>query len=219
MAGVYIADEVAGVLALHPYLSDPQFRAMPIARQIDRQARVVQKAHGAQDPRVLMHLMCWWTGAIGQSKEAVMRAPFDHNAARETLAREYGFADWQTVAALGDLGVDIRFEQALDAVVCGNTAALGQMLREDPTLATAQSRYGHNATLLHYLGANGVETQRQQTPLNAAELAQILIDAGSDPHAKAGMYGGGQTAFALAQTSAHPFNAGVMDDLLVALKV
>jgi hypothetical protein len=33
---------------------------------------------------------------------------------------------------------------------------------------------------LHYIGANGVEGERQKTPANAVEVARILLDAGAE---------------------------------------
>ena len=72
--------------------------------------------------------------------------------------------------------------------------------------------------MLHYLGANGVESHRQKTPRNAVEIARLLIDRGADIEAEADMYGGGQTTLALVQTSAHPAAPGVADALCTLLR-
>ena len=48
-------------------------------------------------------------------------------------------------------------------------------------------------------------------------LARLLLDRGADLLAEAQMYGGGQTALALASTSAHPHKAGVAPELLGVL--
>jgi len=37
----------------------------------------------------------------------------------------------------------------------------------------------HHATLLHYVGANGIESFRQKTPANAVDIARLLLDAGA----------------------------------------
>ncbi len=62
--------------------------------------------------------------------------------------------------------------------------------------------------LLHYVGSNGVETRRQQVPLNLAEIARVLLERGADVNARARIYGG-CTTLALVSSSAHPREAGV----------
>ena len=103
-------------------------------------------------------------------------------------------------------------------MVTGDLATLGALLEARPDLVRARSAYGHGATLLHYLGANGVETYRQRTPLNAAEVARLLIARGAEVGAAAAMYGGGQTALDLLVTSAHPAEAGVTDSVAAVLR-
>lgn len=139
--------------------------------------------------------------------------PFTLDDARLTMAREYGFVDWNQVEELGDTRPPADFEQALDDMLAGDVEGLRQRLIANRQLTTARSAFGHRATLLHYIGANGVESHRQCTPLNAADLAQLLIDHGADVDAEANIYGGGQTPLALASTSAHPHEAGVAADL------
>jgi len=72
-------------------------------------------------------------------------------------------------------------------------------------------------SLLHYIGANGVESYRQITPMNAAEIVKTLIDAGADVNAPANMYGG-STPLELVLSSAHPHNAGVVDEIAAVLR-
>ncbi len=206
---VYVAPEVAEVDALHPYLTVSAFRASPIRDQIAKQAETLHSAHRADDRRVRMQIMSWWPDARGRTVDEVMAAPFTSDDARLTLAREYGFGDWNEVHSLGEMTLNAEFEQALDEMLAGDPDRLGGQLEQAPHLAVTQSKYGHRATLLHYLGANGVESHRQKTPLNAPELAELLIKHGADINAKANMYGGGQTALALASSSAHPREAGI----------
>lgn len=210
---VYVAPEVAEVHSLHPYLADTAFRALPIREQIAQQADVVHAAHAGGDLRARIHIMSWWPGARGRSLDEVMALPFNLDEAHLTMAREYGYADWSAVDALADAGVEPTFEGALDDMLSGNGDGLRRRLDEAPHLAKACSAFGHSATLLHYLGANGVESHRQCTPLNAPALAELLIDYGADIHAEANIYGGGQTPFTLASTSAHPHEAGIAADL------
>ena len=113
-------------------------------------------------------------------------------------------------APLPDAVAGARFERAADAVVHGEVGALRALLAEDAGLAVARSPRPHHATLLHYLGANGLEAERQKTPPNAVEIARTLVDAGAEVDALCGLYRGcpGQTTLSLLVTSSHPVAAG-----------
>ena len=210
---VYIAPEVADILSLHSYLQDDSFRALSIRQQLEKQAGVIQSAHEAADRRVLMHLMSWWPAARGRSPDEVMQLPFNSDDARLVVAREYGFGDWSEVAKLADKTPDNQFETALDEILSGDFRAISSRLDRAPELARQRSAFGHRATLLHYLGANGVESHRQRMPTNAPDLARLLIDHGADIAATADMYGGGQTPYMLSASSAHPISAGIAEEL------
>jgi len=124
-------------------------------------------------------------------------------------------------APSGDEDTDLEelFEEAADAVVDGDLARLRELLDDEPRLATARSSRPHRATLLHYVGANGVEQDRQRSPGNAAAVAELLLERGAVADAPAHTYGGGpdQTALALTVTSVHPERAGVMAEIVRAL--
>jgi ankyrin repeat protein len=107
-----------------------------------------------------------------------------------------------------------RFEAAADAISNGNIAKLKRLLAEDPGLVQARSTRPHAATLLHYVSANGVESERQKTPKNIVAIAEVLLNAGAEVDAEANMYGGGATTLGLVATSIHPFRAGVQNELL-----
>ncbi len=92
-----------------------------------------------------------------------------------------------------------------------------RLLREDPELIRARSTREHQATLLHYVSANGVEGYRQKTPKNIVRITKLLLDAGAEIDATADVYGGGATALGLAATSVHPERAGVQEALLQTL--
>jgi len=110
-----------------------------------------------------------------------------------------------------------RFEAAVEALIAGDAPALQAMLRDDPELVRARSTRPHHATLLHYIGTNGVEDERQKYPPNAIEMLKLLLAAGADVNAEADLYGGGATTFGLAATSIHPAKAGILIPLLETL--
>ena len=111
-----------------------------------------------------------------------------------------------------------HFEQAADAIVTGDTTRLTRLLKKHPDLPRARSTRRHNATLLHYVAANGIEDYRQKTPQNIVQITKLLLDsgAGADVNAIADLYGG-STTLSLTATSAHPERAGVQDALLQLL--
>jgi ankyrin repeat protein len=142
--------------------------------------------------------------------------------ARTIIARHHFFESWNEYAEFAEQlkdpsSPDSRFERAVDAVVSGDAASLEQALKESPDLVRARSARTHHSTLLHYIGANGVESWRQRTPENAVQIVQILVDAGSAIDATADMYGGGCTTLGLVATSCHPRDAGLQQPLLDVL--
>ena len=112
-----------------------------------------------------------------------------------------------------------RFDEAVTAVITGDAAALKKLLQEDPGLIEARAPSEHRSTLLHYVGANGIEDELQKTPPNAVEITRILLDAGAEVDSLAGTYGGdtNQTTLCLLVSSCHPAEAGLQPDLVKVL--
>ncbi len=141
--------------------------------------------------------------------------------AQLVIAREYAFESWPKFAkhieglARANSSVSI-FESAVEAIIAGDVAALKRLLRENPQLIRERSTRLHRGTLLHYVGANGVEDYRQKTPKNAVEVLKVLLKAGAEVDAVADMYGG-DTTLGLVATSVHPERAGVQNELMETL--
>ncbi len=151
----------------------------------------------------------------------VRSATLDLADALIVVARDSGFETWAdlvafTEAVARDPRVQ-RFETAADAVVSGDVARLGALLREEPELIHARSTRRHHATLLHYIGANGVEGGRQHTPPNAVEVARLLLDAGAEVDALAHMYDNECTTMSMLVSSSHPAEAGLQGALAETL--
>ncbi|HYI12630.1 MAG TPA: ankyrin repeat domain-containing protein [Thermoanaerobaculia bacterium] len=149
----------------------------------------------------------------GKTLPDVQAATLDLPDAQTVIAREYSFQTWQDLAAFTTaVSTDrtvARFEEAVEAVVSGDDATLRDLLREDPDLVRARSSRHHHCTLLHYLGANGVESGRQKTPPNAVEIATLLLAAGAAPDAMADLYDAKCTTMSMLVTSTHPAEAGL----------
>ena len=142
--------------------------------------------------------------------------------AQFVIARAHGFRSWpafvEHIESLAHSDSRIStFEAAAQAIVSGDVATLQRLLREQPELIRARSTRDHNATLLHYVSANGVENYRQVSPGNIAEITKILLAAGADVDAEADVYGGGCTPLGLVATSAPPAIAGVQQGVMDVL--
>ena len=147
-------------------------------------------------------------------------APYYHGpSARHVIAANHHFESWDAFVEWQRHANDpaspiARFEAAADAIGDGDLTTLRRLLRDDPSVIRARSARTHHSTLLHYVGANGIEAFRQKTPKNALEILKVLLDAGAEVDAPAGMYGGGSTTLGLVATSIHPMLAGVQEDLM-----
>jgi hypothetical protein len=142
--------------------------------------------------------------------------------ARSVIVRAHEFESWEQFAAHAEAVKDstsavAQFERAVDAIVMGDALSLERLVRDNADLVRARSTRRHHSTLLHYVGANGVEGFRQRTPDNAVQTAEMLIRAGADVDAVADMYGGGCTTLGLVATSIHPKVAGVLHALIDVL--
>ena len=141
--------------------------------------------------------------------------------ARAIITDTHDFSTWEHFAAFRETleegtGPIARFEAAVDSIVSGELDTVKRLLDEDPQLVYARSIRTHHSTLLHYIGANGVEGFRQRTPKNAVEIATVLLDAGAEVDAMADMYGG-STTLGLVATSEHPKTAGLQQPLIELL--
>jgi hypothetical protein len=155
-----------------------------------------------------------WSGGLAPS--------YAEGEARTIIAREQRFDSWDAFAAFDEARRDprspvARFEAAAEAIVDGDLATLTRLLRQDPALVRARSARRHRATLLHYVGSNGIEGFRQRAPTNLVAIATALLDAGADVDATAQMYGSDDRTLDLAATSIHPVLAGVLEPLLALL--
>jgi ankyrin repeat protein len=142
--------------------------------------------------------------------------------AQFVIARSHGFLSWPKFAnhleSLARAGSTVSaYEQAVEAIVGGDDAALARLLRKHPKLARARSTREHGATLLHYVSANGVEGYRQLSPKNSATMTRLLLAAGADVDATTEVYDGRCTALGLVATSSPPFTTGVQQEVIDVL--
>ena len=203
-------------------MNTKELPAHPSLEQYKKQAKELLKSVKSGHPETLQHAL----QRIKKDHPRFARlADLELRAAKLALAdaqlviaREHGFESWPRFAkhiqglTRQDSPVS-RFESAVEAVVAGEAAKLEQLLGENPELVRERSTFLHHATLLHYVGANGVESYRQKTPKNAVRIAEVLLRAGADINAVADIYGGSDT-LGLAATSIWPLMAGVQEALI-----
>lgn len=196
----------------------------------ERQAVELLEAHAAGNadalallhrslPRFLDETVTWLPRPI--TADEIRATPLDLSDTRMAVARLYSFLDWDALAALTTEvctpGSPIRtFECAVNAIITGQATELRAMLSERPQLVRERSTRVtchdppvHGATLVHYLGANGIEGYRQKSPANAVEIGKLLFEAGSEADALAGMYGAQSPTLSMLVSSTPPHDAGV----------
>ena len=174
--------------------------------------------HKNGNSAVNIEISNWHPEFIGKDTETIMNSPFEIADAKLTIAKGYGFTDWDDVLERGDVKFNMAFEHAIDTMLNGNINSLKKQLKRNKSILSERSKYGHRATLLHYVSSNGIEIRRQKVPLNLVEITRLLIESGADKNAKAQIYNGEFTALELASSSAHPHDAGIMEDLIEVLK-
>jgi len=203
----------------------------PSLEQYKKIAKDLSKACKSGGPEAIRAWAQDWLGnhptidGIAAFAERTLLGDRSHCAltrAQFVIARLHGYESWprfaRHVEALArQISPESQFEAAADAIVTGDLVTLRQLLRDTPALIRARSHREHNATLLHYTAANGVENYRQKTPPKIVEIAEFLLNAGTEIDAIANVYGGGCTTLGLAATSVHPERAGVQEALVQTL--
>jgi hypothetical protein len=209
-------------------------------QQYQNQAKDLVKAFKSGDPDAMRIVRQHHPRLLGRantndrnsvSDSQIRRTGLTTGDAQTVVARWHGFESWpklgKHVDALTQKNSQVlHFELAVEAIIAGDVATLKSLVRANPKLVRARSTREHQATLLHYVGANGVEGYRQKTPKNAAEVAKILLKAGAEIDADLD-YGGrgrklyperrGSTTLGMVATSCHPAEVGVQIQLLKIL--
>jgi hypothetical protein len=189
----------------------------------DRWVRNLAKKSGVKFTRQLPVAVHPWTKKLAAfTRTTLADNGCNRGTAQLILARSHGFESWAKLSS-HLRGINSKhsptqmFESAVEAIIRGNLTGLKRLLRQNPRLVQLRSNREHQATLLHYVSANGVEGYRQQTPKNIVKITEELLSAGAEVNAEADVYGGGATTLGLVATSIHPYLAGVQNPLMQVL--
>ncbi len=210
MPSIYISDHVRAVQYLHRAVISQNY--LMVKEQLRAFVENLWDAYQYQDQFVWVEFSNYHPKWKGQLDASISFADLKKEDCQMVIAKEYGFKDWYAVEQC-ELAIDHVFSSALNLLLTGKKDALAQLLDEFPDLVHQRSHYAHQATLLHYVGSNGVEIWRQVVPDNLVEITQLLLARGADPLAEANIYGETTTASLIA-SSDHPFQAGIQKDLL-----
>lgn len=161
---------------------------------------------------VLSEISNYHWAHLGKSALILAEAKLTEDDCKKAIANEYGFRRWTEVQHM-DHPYNTSFESLINAMLEGDFEAVKQAISEKHELVNTKSYYGHRATLLHYATSNGVEFWRQKVPSNLPEIVRYLIEEGANKKAKMKVYGGEYTAAELLPSSAHPLEAGLVDEL------
>lgn len=83
------------------------------------------------------------------------------------------------------------FERSADAIADGDVETLEELLEQFPYFYRARSIRPHRCLLLHYIGVNGFEGERQRTPENAVAVIRLVAKDTLDLNASCYTYRGG----------------------------
>ena len=145
-------------------------------KQYETQAKDLVKAYRSGDPEAMRCFRRYHPRLRGRADtndrndvtdSEIRSARLTLADAQSVVARRYCFESWRKlmkyVAALTRKdSVVLQFESAVEAIISGDVITLESSLRENPASVRARSTREHHATLLHYVGANGVDGFRQK---------------------------------------------------------
>lgn len=195
-------------------LSD--YSPLTIADHMLLLAKRLMEGYEAEHPVAAVEINNYHPEWLGKSARQIFSASLAEADIQQAIASQYGFTSWGTVEK-ATMTYDLPFEQALHALLHGEVIKLRDLLQQRPDLVSKKSPYGHQAQLIHYVGNNGVEMWRQQVPLNLAEVIRVLLEAGADKSATMPVYGGHFTVLQLFESSAHPSEAGIREEVITLL--
>ena len=142
----------------------------PVAIYHEQIAYLYQLAQ-VREKKVLQFLVGYLPRLQPRGEEVLEHLIFTQQDVEEAILNWYHFKSWSELSdftnAVSEQETVVQFEQAVDAIIAGDIVTLSLLLKKNPPLIHERSLRWHRSTLLHYIGANGVEDFRQQSPPNS----------------------------------------------------
>lgn len=201
--------QVSSLIDLYDGLLSASNYQLPIRSHLELLAERLLLGHMNKHPGII-----FVTGRkFGRkSMDEIFSSEFSLEDARNSVAQDFGYQNWNEVNKLGEIKPDAGFESLVDSLLAGDLEVIKHAIAIKPELVHQRSSYPHKSTLLHYTGSNGVEGYRQVVPSNLVEIVDSLLSTGADISLQAQVYGG-CTAEELMKTSKHPHEAGLFEAL------
>jgi len=180
-----------------------------IKEYVERIGDAVWRAVENNDQRTHHFINNYHPSFLSWSWADIVNANFTRDQALDSSAFYFSYAGLDDVP---NEPINGTFESAIDLLLSGDLPRFQALIDEEPNLLNERSQYGHGALMWHYLASNGVEMHRQVVPHNLSEMISWFIDRDIDiVHTTMQIYGGHHTMIDLLTTSAHPKDAGLLD--------
>ena len=215
---MYIAPDVAAVRQLHQVILDDDWIRYTLRDFLAVLADNLWEAYQRHDPASCIEIKNCHPEYTGAEEAAIFGAQLNLEDMRLTIAREYGFKNFDDVTREGKYRFDPLFELSVDYLVQGNYEKLEDIVFDNPRLVSQPSDFGHAAQLIHYTAVNGIEIWRQMVPDNLPAMTALLLKAGAKPESINNIYGENSDLVHLIDTSGHIKEAGLTHQTIEKLK-
>jgi ankyrin repeat protein len=201
----------------------------PSLTEVRLQAKELQTLHREKRLPAAARIIANHPRLRHESTASVLEAPFELADAELVIAREYGFASWETLEhhieterRIAAFAPHPGFDDAVRAIDAGDMDGLGALLAAHPELVHARTNlqppYGYfsGATLLHHVAWN--PGRNAPVPANIVDIARLLLDRGADVDAVTlGRNGGTTMGLLVTSRMASDANvSGPLMDLLIS---
>jgi len=213
----YQAKQLAGLKEIYNSLlpiSDYKGRVIQFLHEY---AELLWDAYQHQNALACIEISNYHKDYLGWKADEIFEQKLSKKDIIYTVALEFGYGNISNMEERANVKFKSTFEKAVDALVSGEIEKLESLISSDFSFSETSS-FGHNAALIHYLGSNGFEIIRQQVPLNIVSIIDLLKKHQINWNQKMDVYGGKHNVLQLADTSIHPYKAGLNKKLHLALQ-
>ena len=211
---IYIPESVQSLRNFYGDLLYDVSRWNTITEHLETLAMKLAEGIKQEELSVVIEINNYNKGYLGKPADYIFNQKLGLDDARTTIAHEYGFKNWNHLELECNKQYNIDFENLVNELLHGNLDSLKSRLASNPDLLFTRSQYNHKATLLHYVGNNGVELWRQVIPSNLLDTTRYLLEAGADVNAKMDVYNGKFRTRELFESSIHPYQVEFRSELL-----